>query len=384
MYIIIEFYIVFSILLLLFNLFFVLTKNIRLKRLNQRKKKSKEILEVEFERFHPRELLSPAFIRFLENNTGRTKNLLLLEKEMKKRRLYRKEIKEAIKPYIFQKMEHYRHKSDSEQAYYAYFLTLFDYEKDEANERNYKKILSYLDSKSFYVFSNTMDAIYRFRDPYILIAALRKVDEREGFYHIKLLSDGLLNFDCCLVRLTDLMLREFYNFRPNIQLALMNYFRLKEIDVSDFALNILKQEEVDDEVYYAAMRYFARFPRKEAKEIFIKILEDEENYWILELLAIQGLEAYDEEEVRRLIRKKVTSKNWEVRTSAIHYLYNHHLRKDEILEVLSYEDRFATEQLYYYYEDDEKFAPLILERLEVMQEEIKKAYQRERELEKND
>lgn len=336
-----------------------------MRRLDPLKNKAKKILALEFELYTPQAGLSANAIDFLENDIHRTRNLLILETEMEKRRVHRDALKAEIKPYIFKKIDRYAKKDKTARAYYAYVLTLFDYE-EETNNIDYSKLLTFLDCDCFYVFSNTMDAIYGFKDPYLLMAAIRKVDERGNFYHSKLLTDGLLNFDCCLSTLQSLILKEFYDYQPSTQVSLLNYFRLKALDVDAFALEILEERKVDEEVIYAAMRYFARHPNEESKAIFISVLENEESIWVEQLLAIQGLKHYDEPAVRRTIKTKVTSKNWDVRSNAISYLHKYGLNWDEVSELLAFNDKYTNERLYYYYEEDEEISARILKKLEEM------------------
>lgn len=363
MYVIIEIYIFVCIMLLLFNLFFILTRNSRMRRLNPLKNKAKDRLALEFERYTPQAGLSANAIEFLEHDINRTRNLLIVETEMDKARPHREAMKAEIKPYVFQQMDHYAKKEKTAKAYYAYMLTRFSYE-NKPSDNDYSNVLTFLDSDCFYVFSNTMDAIYAFKDPYILVAAIKKVDERDGYYHSKLLTDGLLSFDCCLSTLRSLILKEFYDYQPSTQVSLLNYFRLKDIDVAAFALEILEERKVNEEVIYAAMRYFVRHPDEESKVIFMNVLKNEESFWVEQLLAIQGLKHYDELPIRRVIKTKVTSKNWDIRSNAISYLHQYGLNWDEISEVLTFKDKFTSERLYYYYEEDEEIAPRILRNIE--------------------
>lgn len=363
MNIIIEIYLFVSLMLLLFNLFFILTKNSRMRRLDPLKNKAQKIISLEFELYTPKAGLSATAIDFLEKDINHTRNLLILETEMEKQREHRDAIKAEIKPYVFKKMDRYAKKDKTSKAYYAYTLTRFDYE-EEANDTDYSKLLSFLDSDCFYVFSNTMDAIYAFGNPYILVAAIKKVDQRGSFYHSKLLTDGLLRSNFCLNTLRSLILKEFYDYQPLTQVSLLNYFRLKNVDIAEFALEILQERRVDEEVIYAAMRYFGRHPNEESKSIFIEVLENKKSFWIEQLLAIQGLKHYDEPLIRRMIKTKVTSKNWDVRSNAISYLHQYGMNWDEVSELLSLDDKYTTERLYYYYEEDEEISSRILRKLE--------------------
>lgn len=363
MYVIIEIYIIISIMLLLFNLVFILTKNSRIRRLNPQKDKLKNMLVVEFESYTPQDGLSKKAIDFLTKELKTTQALMVLETEMKKRRIYREELKAEIMPYVFNNIDSFRGKAKNEKAYYAYVLSCFDYQESPSIEVDYSALLSFLDTNYLYVFTNTMDVIYQLGDPYILLAAIRKIDERSGFYHSKLLTDGLLTFTGDLEILKSLIIKEFNSYTTLTQVSLLNYFRFKNLEVDDFCLTIIKERKLNEEVIYAAMRYFAKNSNQEAKNIFIDLLNRGKSFWVEELLAIQALEHYDDRITRAAIKQKVTSKNWEVRSNAISYLYKAGLVLDEVKDILALEDRYASEKLFYYYEEDEKIAPYIQESL---------------------
>lgn len=363
MYVIIEIYIIISIMLLLFNLVFILTKNSRIRRLNPQKDKLKNMLVVEFESYTPQDGLSKKAIDFLTKELKTTQALMVLETEMKKRRIYREELKAEIMPYVFNNIDSFRGKAKNEKAYYAYVLSCFDYQESPSIEVDYSALLSFLDTNYLYVFTNTMDVIYQLGDPYILLAAIRKIDERSGFYHSKLLTDGLLTFTGDLEILKSLIIKEFNSYTTLTQVSLLNYFRFKNLEVDDFCLTIIKERKLNEEVIYAAMRYFAKNSNQEAKNIFIDLLNRGKSFWVEELLAIQALEHYDDRITWAAIKQKVTSKNWEVRSNAISYLYKGGLVLDEVKDILALEDRYASEKLFYYYEEDEKIAPYIQESL---------------------
>lgn len=369
MYVIIEVYIIVCIMLLLFNLFFILTKNSRLRRLHPQKDKLRNMLAIEFELYTPQAGLGENVIDFLTNRLHTTQSLMVLEKEMQKRRPYKEEIKAEIKPYVFNNIHKFSSKPKNEKAYYAYVLSYFDYQKDSGSEIDYTAVLPFLDSKHLYVFTNTMDVIYKFADPYILVAAIQKVDERSGFYHSKLLTDGLLTFEGDLEVLQAMLIEKFHGYTPLTQVSLVNYFRLKDLAVDDFCLSLIKERTVDDEVLYAAMRYFGRNPNEEAKTLFINLLQKGDSFWIEELLAIQALKHYSDPVTRSTIKEKVTSENWEVRSNAISYLHKHELDLNGVREILALEDQYASEKLFYYYEEDEEVAPYIIQSLQEMERE---------------
>ena len=111
------------------------------------------------------------------------------------------------------------------------------------------------------------------------------------------------------------------------------------------------------------MRYFAKYPNETAKEYFINVLKNEEE-WIRQMLAIQALGRYSEPEIRGLIKNKITSQNWHVRVNAADYLKKNGLDKEEIREIINLKDRYTNETLLYQYRDDEAMTEYIAQMIE--------------------
>ena len=372
MNIIIEIYIFVCAMLLLFDVVFLITKNLKNRKFHPQKNKLKNMIQIELQNYDPAVGLSNKLKDFLENKIEKTKNLIILQNELERTIRYKKNIQVEIRPYILNKIDIYLNKNEYEQAYYAYVVSCFDYEKEKYDEKFYSKFLLFLDSKSLYIFSNAMNAIYKFADPYLMSVAIQKVNEKNGFYHSKLFVDGLLKFDGDSDRLNSLIIDDFYKYSALTQDSLLTYFRLKGANVDKLCLDILRNRKVDDEVLYAAMRYFAKYPNEQAKKMFTELLKADETFWVEQLLAIQALKHYDEPLVRHLIKEKITSRNWHVRINAIGYLHNKGLGQDEILNILSLSDKYTNEALLHYYKDDMEISKYIRDTMSAINTEQNK------------
>ncbi len=359
--------------LLIFNLIFIFIKRLKNSRLYHENNKLESILKTELDNYNPNKGLSTELKEILRNKTSSTKNLIIVQNEFEKPRKYRKQLKDEARPYVFNQINNYQKANDYEQAYYAYVISTFDYEELELKDKFYVDFLRFLDSKSLYVYSNAMDAIYKFADPHIMSIAIKKIDEREGFYHSKLFVDGLLDFKGDVEVLHNMLIGKFYNYSGRMHKSLIDYFRIKDVDIKEFALKIIEERKLDDEVIYSAMRYFRKNPNEESKNIFIEILKNDENFWIDQLLAIQSLESYKDPLVRSLIKDKITSENWNIRTNSIAYLHKHGLTKEEIYGILALRDKYTNETLLYYYKDDQEISQYIINVLEKMNRGDKKS-----------
>lgn len=370
MSIIIDIYTIICGMLLLFDIGFLITKNLKSRKFYPQNMHLRKMIKAELIRYSPEVGFGSDMSQFLEKKISKTKNLVVLMSELEKIDRNKAKIKTEVHPYILKKIEEYKKKSDYEQAYYAYVVSCFDYEKEDYRKKFYSLFLEFLDSNSLYVFSNTMDAIYNFKDPYIMLAAIKKVDEREGFYHSKLFIDGLLEFKGDTDRLHKMIVEKFYDYSPLLQESLLNYFRIKGTDIATLCLDIIKNRTAENEVLYAAMRYFEKYPCEEAKYEFLYVLRNERAFWIEQLIAIKGLMHYSDFPVKKAVKDKITSKNWYIRTNAINYLHNHMTGKSEIAEIVRLDDNYTNEALRYYYKDDREVLKYIESTISAMSKTV--------------
>lgn len=369
MRVIIEIYIFICIMLLIFHIAFLVTKNFKNRKFYPPRNKMKSMLGNEFKLFNPEIGLSEKLQTFLKEDIDKTKNLIILQNQIEETTTHKDILQEKIRPYIFKKIEVYRKKSDYEQAYFAYVISMFNYEEGECKDCFTSSFITFLESKSIYVFTNAMIAICKFKDPYLVSISIQKVSERNGFYHSKLFIDGLLEFTGNLDTLHGLMIDNFYEYSPEVQESLLNYFRIKKADMDDFCLDLLKEKKVEKEVRYAAMRYFNKKDNEETKEYFIDLLKRDDIFWIEELLAIQGLKQYKDLEVKRAIKSKVTSRNWHVRINAISYLQKYMESRDEINDILMLNDKYTNETLLYFYKNNAEMTEFITKTMNLLRED---------------
>lgn len=355
--------------LLVFHIAFLITKNFKNRKIYPSKNRMKSMLENEFKLFIPETGLSEKLQNFLKKDIDKTKNLIILQNLIEETIEYKDMMQDEIRPYIFKKIEVYKKKSDYEQAYYAYVISKFKYEVGQCKDCFTSSFISFLDSKSIYVFTNAMTAICKFKDPYLVSISIQKVSERKGFYHSKLFIDGLLEFTGDLDTLHGLMLENFYDYSPEVQESLINYFRIKKADMDEFCLHLLKEKQVENEVRYAAMRYFNKKNNEEAKEYFIDLLKRDDLFWIEELIGIHGLKQYDDLVVKRAIRPKVTSSNWHVRINAISYLQKHMESRDEINDILILNDKYTNESLLYFYKNNVDMTHYITKTIDLLRKD---------------
>lgn len=362
MNIVIRIYILLCISLLLFEICFLLVKNQRTLVAYRINRKLEKKAQEEIARRKETGAFTPEFADSLSGELSKTRNLLTLQGVMEGDA----EAKEWFRPYVLEQQACYAGKSASEQAYYTYILSTFDYSREKPSAEFLDALMGLLDTKSLYTFSNTMECLYTIGQTAPLMRAMDKVNEREGFYHKKLLVDGLLSVRTQVDELDAGLKERFDSYTPYMQDCLLDYFRLRGSDVSDLCMEILESEKANSQVGYSAMRYFVKHPSKASRAYFLKVLADEEATWIQQLLSVQALRQYDDAEVYEAVMKKITSPNWHVRVSAVEYVHSKGLSKEQVFDILYLKDRYANESLLYQYRGDKEMTRYIVDTIQLL------------------
>ena len=369
MTIVLEIYIIVCILLLLFDIGFLIVKHSKNRRLHDEDGAFRKLLRQEIEIYRETGRFSEKFVRELPDKLSNITHLVSLQSIFEEQ----PDVKGWFRPFLFGLITRYRKKPEYVQAFYTHTISLLDYGEEKVPASFSSEFMGFLESDSLYTFTNAMEAIYAFGEPYLLLQALERMDRRSGFYHHKLLVDGLLSFRGDHGELDRALQERFMQYGDEIKQCLLDYFRMQGSEVSDLCLRLMREETAEEEVQYRAMRYFQKFPCPEAREWFLQILRRENVVWIKEMLAIQGLRSYEDEEVRGAVKKKITSRDWHVRNHAVEFLYQKGLDRTQLRELLYLKDKYANESLLYQYKEDEEMTPFITDTIRLLEQEDKRA-----------
>lgn len=366
---VIEIYMIVCVALIIFDVVFIIAKNLAGKKVGGRNKITRGFLYVELAQYSPEVGIREELKSFLTKDILKTKNLVALQNALEEIEVHKPEILMELKPYILNAILEYKGKDEYEKAFYAYVVSCLSYEDQSPSEEFYKDFFTFLDSQSLYTFSNAMTGFYHFNDPYALNNAIKKVDQRGSFYHGKLFVDGLLEFSGDKQTLTRLLKDNFKRYSPSTQVSILNYFRQTDMDEAEFCIEVWKNRELSSEVMYAAMRYFAKYPTEESREECIEILRSGDSNWIEQLLAIKGLANQNDQRTRTIIESKVNHPNWHIRINAVGHLHSNGLDKHEILKMLQLRDEYTNDALLYHYREDEEITNFIIETVQNLREE---------------
>ena len=111
----------------------------------------------------------------------------------------------------------------------------------------------YLKKESLYCRQNAMKALYSFGDEEHVVEGIKVLEQSHIFFHSKILSDGLLEFEADHDKLIALLWQSFDKFFVETQVAILNYIRFRTGDYCENMLEILKDKNRNQELHYAAI-----------------------------------------------------------------------------------------------------------------------------------
>lgn len=366
MNLLIKVYVMVSILLLVVDIVFLMVKSFRNNKYYAKNERLDKWFGEELERYRKSGSFSEGFKKKILKKLCKTRNLIVVQNRLEKEPQY----SHLFGDIFFSLIDEYQKKTVFEQAYYIYVISTLDYSKVKFTASYAEKFLTFLDSKSLYTFSNAMTALYKVGQTHLLITAVDKANERQGFYHKRLLVDGLLEANADFEELNEKLLERFDRYGEYVQECLLDYFRMNGCDASSLCMELMQKEDVDRQIQYSAMRYFSKYLNEDAKQFFYELLQNPEEEWIKQMLAIQALFDVTEPQIRTVIKQKITSNNWFVRMNAVEYMHRNGLEKAEIEELLMMRDQYANEALLYQYQDDEEMAEFIREQMRKIEEDM--------------
>ena len=358
----IRIYMTVCVMLLLFDVIFLLVKNMRHHQLYPRNTKFEKKIQMEVAKYKEEGKFTEGFEEELLNQLKKTKNLItlvgIIDDDL--------EMENIFHDYILAQMKEYRKKSDEEQAYYTYVVSNMDYSKKRMSEEDAGEYIKFLDSKSLYTFTNAVNGFYNFGEVYTMLSVIEKIDEKSVFYHKKLLVDGLLSVNINRSELCEELEKRFEQYSLDTKIALVDFFRMSGHKADILCMRLMKSDTIDRELNYAAARYFVKHLNQEAAEYFVSILQKPDSDWVKQMIAIQAFENFKNPQLRALIKTKITSRNWHIRSNAISYLHSVGMDKEEIIDILSLNDKYTNEALLYQYKDDDEKRSLIINALKAI------------------
>lgn len=249
-----------------------------------------------------------------------------------------------IQPVFVCLAKEYLKKERMQAAYFAYFISKHYVFSDETLDT----MLEYLKIDSLYCRQNAMRALYNAGDARRVMEGIRVLDGEAGFFHSKILSDGLLTFTGDHAQLIALLWEEFETLSVDTQVAILNYIRFKSGAYCDKMLEILTDASRDKELRYAAIRYFGRYTDERAYPVLLQFVRDsDEIQWNFSAFSAVALASYPGAQTIEVLKAAVHSSNWYIRYNVSQSLEALGVSYQDMMDIMSGDDRYAREMMAY-------------------------------------
>lgn len=254
----------------------------------------------------------------------------------------------AIRPVFLSLAGRYCGRDTLEATYFAYVVRKYHIARHGSFDSLTEAMLGLLSSPSVYARENALHIIYDLGDADCAVRALLILDQSHTFHHPKLIHDGLLDFAADRGKLLAVLWKEFEYFSPEMQTTLVNYMRLSGGGCDKQIFTLMTSPGLDDEVYFACMRYFGRFFYKRAYPLLLENLRTGENRrWELAAVAASVLRNYPGVRTVDLLKEALHSSVWYIRSNAAESLEALGVGYTELAAIFEGEDRYAREILQY-------------------------------------
>ena len=345
-------YIAICISMIAFNIVYIFILRHREKALISNSQKLQKIIYDQIELIRDGKEVSEKHINYLCKKLDRTAGITAFDRALEN--VFENEPDMAQKYlvetfYVFEYLTHrYISKDTIKIAYFPYLLHKYNILKHYDGEKVLDALLGLLRSVNVYCRENTLKALYSMQRPDVVVTSLKIIDKNLSFHHSKLICDGLLNYNGDKEILKELLFENFHTYSVEMQLNILNYFRFGNIRCDNEMLELLSNEKVNRELRFAAIRYFEKFPMKEAESTIWAIAENlEGRTWEYQAIASSALKSYPGDVSFRILVENLSSSNWHIRQNSAISLEKLGYTYHDLIHVFDGNDRYAREIMRY-------------------------------------
>lgn len=251
-------------------------------------------------------------------------------------------------PVILELAQEYSERDAMEQAFFAYVIAAFYPAVGDRRSPLLEHLLSYLDNSTVYSRENVLNALYALGSIQSVEHAFLFMSQRGWYHDPRLLADGLNRFQ----GEKEALANRLWNCRGQLaecfQVGTIRFAdALSGDSFADTFLRALETEELPTETRFTLVRYFRRHAVPGAKPTLLQLLKVESNgKRELAIAAAASLASYPDEMVRQALKEALHNPNWYVRQNAARALKVLGVTWEES-GIENSTDRYAAEMLEY-------------------------------------
>ena len=255
---------------------------------------------------------------------------------------------DQIQPAILYLALVYQKRDNMSAAYFSYILSRYMAPRHMPIHSIQGVLLDYIRKDNLYCRVNGMQALYRFGSVENILTALEILDRGDIFVHEKILTEGLLTFTGDHSELMGRLWERLDRFSEHTQIAISNYIRFQTGAYTEEMMAVMLDEGQGKELRLSAIRYFGRYyyePALEPLLAFVRQTDPEQ--WEYVTISASALARYPGGRTLDALKDALHSSNWYVRYAAAASLDALGAEYEDLLDVISSNDRYAREMVMY-------------------------------------
>ena len=338
--------------MILFNIACIFTFERNDRKLDQRSYGFEEKVKEQFVRTAAEGHADAGHRKYLTKKLKKLSNLMAFDETLER---LSKEHPEDIRKYLTEifpvfmdLIVTYQKKNELKAAYFLYIMQKYGIVKNKSNPIINEHLLDFVRQQNLYCRENALKVLYTTGDVSCMMQALKILDGSTFYHSPRLLTDGLLSFAGSHEELAECIWENFGDYSVDMKITLLNYMRFQSGKHCLHMLMLLQDETEDEEVHFACIRYFGKYPFEEAYPLLLDYVEREQDRsWQYAAIAALALSSYPGKETEEVLKKRLHSSNWYVRLNASRSLEMLNLEYCDLIDIFEGEDRYAGEILRY-------------------------------------
>ena len=257
----------------------------------------------------------------------------------------------TIAPEMIGLTSSYSKKESTLHAFYVFVLKKYRFPSYHCTNELIANLKDLIESGDSSCAEGVMLAVYTMDDPDRVLEFLELVDNSEKFVHPKIISDGILSYAADRHTLNSCILSNLERFSPEMQVNLLNYLRFTDDSCCAEILKILENESANDEVRFCCIRYFGKYHYDPAYDLIAEFAELADNRRVeYAVVSLTALRNYPCDRTFRILSRQIHHSNWYIRYNATESMEMLGIEYQDLIDIFDGRDRYAREMLQYQFD----------------------------------
>lgn len=341
-------FIMFVLLLLLINSYFLISLNVEKRKHKKIEKRKEEIKEIFVSILENKEASRIVEVNKLRNNFNRKTDIQAFHKAVREyyeSSDYKDELSDLLEEVvdINKIVKSGVVRKEYKESYALYLLSEFKMGNKETGDF----ALSSLNKKSLHIRNNALNVINKNNDLTIMMKAIDLIDSKEHYFNDKTIIDFLDNYKGDKDALDNALYLNMNRYNTNLKKNIISHF----INITDGTQKIKDrmldyiQESSEKEIVISSTRYFNKIIDQRAVKYILNNMESED--WEVRATSARVICNYPGEQVIEKLKQTLKDENYYVRYNSAESFLKLVDEKAVIEEAVKNEDRFTRDILLY-------------------------------------